>query len=43
MANDCILAVGDDSRVMFWDVNHAECISFADAGGGLPVSNHFFI
>ncbi|KAF3326026.1 Topless-related protein 1 [Carex littledalei] len=39
MANDHILAIGDDSIVKFWNVDECEPLYYVDAGGGLPESN----
>lgn len=43
MANDHILAIGDDSIVKFWNVDKREPLYYVDAGGGLPVSNKYFL
>ncbi|KAJ4755182.1 Topless-related 1-like protein [Rhynchospora pubera] len=36
MAGDCILAVGVDSRVKFWNVDQSVPLASIDAEGGLP-------
>ncbi|XP_078171506.1 topless-related protein 1-like [Carex rostrata] len=36
MADDHILAIGDDSIVKFWNVDNREPLYYVDAGGGLP-------
>lgn len=32
------LAVGEDNRVKFWDMDDSNILATVDAGGGLPVS-----